>query len=84
MSTEETISEVQSDHEQRNLECKTLPKKRRGKRERLRPRTAIITYAAMLKTLRQLPNAPEIVEVALKAPRHERARVLGNALAKFR
>jgi hypothetical protein len=51
MSTEEAISNVQQDHEQRKLECKTLPKKRKGKRRRLRPNTALISYAANAKGL---------------------------------
>jgi hypothetical protein len=62
---DEVIAKVQADHEQRKLECKTLPKKRRGKRKRLRPNTAIISYAALGKMLKRIPNAPELVRAIL-------------------
>lgn len=66
MSTEETISEVQEDHEQRKLECKTLPKKRKGKRKRLRPNSCLVSYAALGKMLSRIPNAPELVRAVLE------------------
>jgi hypothetical protein len=65
MSTEDAIEKVQHDHEQRRLECKTLPKKRKGKNKRLRPSTALISYAALNKMLKRIPNAPELVKAIL-------------------
>lgn len=60
---DELIAKVQADHEQRKLECKTLPKKRKGKNKRLRPNTALITRAAEAKLLRRLPPEPELMDV---------------------
>lgn len=67
MSTEETIAQVQADHEKRLLEPKHLPKRRKGKNKRLRPNTALISYAALVKMLQQIPNAPELVKMVLEA-----------------
>ena len=45
------IDKVQRDHELRKLECRKLPKKRRGRRERLTPNTSLISHAANAKSL---------------------------------
>jgi hypothetical protein len=64
---DDLIVKVQADHEQRKLECKTLPKKRKGKNRRLRPNTSLIAYAALNKMLKRIPNAPELVRAVLEA-----------------
>jgi hypothetical protein len=63
---DDLIAKVQADHEQRKLECKTLPKKRKGKNKLLRPNTSLISYAALVKMLSRIPNAPALVKAVLE------------------
>jgi hypothetical protein len=65
MSTEDTIDKVQHDHERRRLECRTLPKVRRGKRPRRRPNMALVSYAALVKMIDRIPNGRELVRRVL-------------------
>ncbi len=63
MNLEYLIYEVQRDHELRMLECKTLPKQRRGKRTRRRPNTALISEAAESKMLLCINVEPRMTDV---------------------
>ena len=63
MTLDEQIEQVQRDHEQRRLECRTLPKKRKGRRERLRPDTALIAEAAHAKMMTRIAAEPQMDDV---------------------
>jgi hypothetical protein len=45
MTLANLIEDVQRKHAQRLLECRQIPKQRRGRREKLRPNTALISHA---------------------------------------